>query len=549
MKRFYLIIAAAALLAACTSVPGDGEHVLHILTIDDVHGAYFDSLYVDGSTRPSLMAVKYYADSVKSANGADNVMLLDAGDCVQGDNAAYYYNYIATGEPHIYPRLSAYLGTDAVAVGNHDVEPGHAVYDRLTREFTKLGIPFLAGNAIRTDNGKPYWPEYKMFKRAGLKVLVLGYTNPNMKAWLDEELWSGMEFVSLVPFVQERVDALKAKLKPDVTIVMAHSGTGYGDGSSLESQGLDLFYSLQGVDFVVCAHDHRPFVKAGEDRCILNAGNRAKFVTHGVMHAIVEGGKVVDKSFEASLIKVDKTKADPAMKEAFQADYEKVKAFTMEPVGVLECELRSDPAIDGMCNLLNLIHTVQLKATGAQLSFAAPLSLGTVVPAGQLIFNDMFKIYAYENQLFVLRLKGSEVKNYLEYSYEPWLNPTKDTRFYNFDSCAGLRYFVDTRKPYGDRVNILSLADGSAFDPAAEYTVAMTSYRASGGGRLLPYGAGVAEDDNRVIAKYPEIRNLIYDYIKENGTVTADMIGDHALLGGWTFMPARSVSHALDPHR
>ena len=94
-------------------------------------------------------------------------------------------------------------------------------------------------------------------------------------------------------------------------------------------------------------------------------------------------------------------------------------------------------------------------------------------------------------------------------------------------------------KPAGERVNIISLADGTAFDGETWYNVAMTSYRANGGGDLLPLGAGVpdVEADNRVVARYPEIRNMIYDYILKVGELNRANTGDKKILGEWHFIP------------
>ena len=48
------------------------------------------------------------------------------------------------------------LGYDAGTLGNHDIEAGHPVYDRLAKEFT---FPWLAANAVKPD-GSPYFPPY-----------------------------------------------------------------------------------------------------------------------------------------------------------------------------------------------------------------------------------------------------------------------------------------------------------------------------------------------------------------------------------------------------
>ena len=152
MKFRHFLLAACALLAlSCGRTLKDGDYTLTILSTNDVHGTWFDSTYVDARTRPALTAVKYYVDSVRTANGAENVLLLDAGDCLQGDNAPYYFNYVDTETPHLFPRLMEYMGYDAVAVGNHDIETGHAVYDRVAADLKKNGVDFLAANALRND--------------------------------------------------------------------------------------------------------------------------------------------------------------------------------------------------------------------------------------------------------------------------------------------------------------------------------------------------------------------------------------------------------------
>ena len=545
-------------------------HTLHVLATDDVHGAWFDSSYVNPGLRPSLYAVNYYVDSIRRADGAGNVLLLDAGDCLQGDNAAYYYNYVDTRREHLFSRLCAYMKYDAVTVGNHDIETGHAVYDRVARELKRHGIAFLAGNALRNDNGKPYFPAYRMFRRAGLKVLVLGYTNPNIRAWLDESLWSGMDFANLIPLVQQDVDKLTARLKPHVVIVSVHSGTGNGDGSILESQGLDLLESLHGVDVLICAHDHRQTVVMKEGTALINNGSKSRYLGHGVLNVDIRDGKAASKEISASLIKVDREKADPAMRETFHEDYAAVKAFTVKEIGALALDLNTRDAYKGMSPCIDLIHTVQLEASGADISFAAPLTFNGRVRAGILLYNDLFAIYPFENQLFCLKLKGSEIKDYLEFSYGRWLadpgsghtlaiilrdDPRNAkagwsfvNRTYNFDSAAGLDYTVDITRPRGERVSIIGLAGGKPFDLDAEYTVAMTSYRANGGGDLLISGAGIAKEDlpSRVTCKYKEIREFLYDFVNEHTLLDTDIISNRNVLGSWKFVPEPMAGKAID---
>lgn len=571
MRRVTKIILAVILSAAAVFSTQARERKIHIITVGDQHGAWFSQAYVEGdAVKTSMMSVMYYVDSLRKAVGKDNVVLLDAGDCLQGDNAAYYYNYVKPGKVHLFTRISEYMEFDAAVVGNHDIETGHKVYDKVYEELKARDIPWLAGNAVREKNRKPYFPEYTIVRKAGLKIAVLGFTNPNMKAWLAEDLWKGMDFLSLTEddFAQKKVDEVIRKEKPDVVIVATHSGTGEGDGSQLESQGLDLLNSLEGVDVLVCAHDHRPVV-IEKDGCVLvNAGARAANLGHAVV-TVDKKAKVSSKTVEAQIVRLDKNKIHKPMQREFAPDFKAVKKFTNQKVGRLDMEMRTRDAYKGMSDYINLVHTVQLQAKEAQISFAAPLTFDGTVEAGELIYNDMFTIYPFENSLFVLSLKGKEIKDYLEYSYDSWIqtagehllritsSPDARTgsqrwsfvgRSYNFDSAAGLNYTVDVTKPAGSRINITSLADGSAFDPEASYNVAMTSYRASGGGDLLLKGAGLSkeESDARVIAKYPEIRDMVYDYIKKHKTLTSSLVGESSVLGEWRFVPEAVVAPLME---
>ena len=563
----YSIVAAAALLASCCG-PKDGEYTFRVLTTNDIHGRYFDSLYVTDRTSNALTNVSWYADSIRVADGADNVILIDAGDCLQGDNAAYYFNYADTVSKHLFARMMEYVGYDAVVVGNHDIETGHPVYDRIRRT---MDVPFLAANAIRTDNGKPYFQEYVTLKRHGLKITVIGFTNPNIKSWLSPLLWEGMTFESLLPMAQESVDRIVAKEKSDVVIVAVHAGTGEGDGSQLESQGLDLFNSLRGVDFVICAHDHRPVVHKNDSICLINAGSHCRNLGFGTVKLKVENGKVVSKTLDAELLPVDKNNVDKQMQQTFRPEFEAVKAFTLKEVGELKTELRTRDAYRGMSDYMNLIHTLSIGCSPAQISFAAPLTFNGFVKEGTLVYNDLFTIYPYENQLFVVKMTGKEIKDYLEFSYDSWINTIDSAddhvlkivnaadprtgqsrwsfvnRSYNFDSAAGLIYKVDVTKPVGQRVLIESLADGTSFDEASEYNVAMTSYRASGGGGLMT-AAGVDTEriNDRVVEYYPEIRNILYDYLLENKVIDTAHTGNRNLIGEWRFIPEDLASKALD---
>ena len=89
-------------------------------------------------------------------------------------------------------------------------------------------------------------------------------------------------------------------------------------------------------------------------------------------------------------------------------------------------------------------------------------------------------------------------------------------------------------KPRGEKINILSMADGSAFDMDKDYSVAVNSYRGNGGGGLLTEGAGIPVEklNDRIIkATDKDLRFYLMEYIKKTGAICP------TTLDLWKFIP------------
>jgi len=219
----------------------------------------------------------------------------------------------------------------------------------------------------------------------------------------------------------------------------------------------------------------------------------------------------------------------------------------------------------GPSEFVDLIHTAQLELTGADISFASPLSFNTTIDSGWIKVKELFKLYHYENYLYTMSLSGEEIKDYLEYSYGNWFNQMSDESdnllkfkindngnikysdrtgfpeleevYYNFSTAAGINYTVDVSKPAGDRVHITDLSNGNLFDFDKTYTVAINSYQGSGGGGLLTRGAGISTDElsERIITSTDhDIRYNLIQWIKEKEVINPYIIGNMKMKpSGW----------------
>ena len=221
-----------------------------------------------------------------------------------------------------------------------------------------------------------------------------------------------------------------------------------------------------------------------------------------------------------------------------------------KPIGRFTATISTREAMFGDSAFVDLIHRAQLELTKADVSFAAPLSFDAAIREGEIFARDLFNLYKYENLLYTMRLTGREIHDALEYSYGQWFNQMSGaddhlilfkqdgetaTRSYNYDSAAGIVYTVDVSQPAGDRVTIISMADGAPFDENKSYSVAVNSYRGNGGGGHLTVGAKIpkAELEARILSSTTkDLRYLMMKWIERQRTVTPEA------LGNWTVIPA-----------
>jgi 2',3'-cyclic-nucleotide 2'-phosphodiesterase/3'-nucleotidase len=233
-------------------------------------------------------------------------------------------------------------------------------------------------------------------------------------------------------------------------------------------------------------------------------------------------------------------KPDQEYIKLFSGYIDTVQRFVDQPVGILTRSISTEESFFGPSAFTDLIHRVQLEITGADLSFAAPLSFRANLPAGELTVKDLFRLYRYENQLYTMKLTGEEILRYLNYSYSLWMNrmtgpndaminmaqePGGSWRLsrpsYNFDSAAGIDYTVDVSQPPGRMVAILQMSDGKPYELDRFYTVAVNSYRGSGGGGHLGEAGLTTEIRNERLASSTgkDFRLILADWIRKQKTV------------------------------
>jgi 2',3'-cyclic-nucleotide 2'-phosphodiesterase/3'-nucleotidase len=526
-----------------------GTSLIKIGVTTDVHGAYFPNDWYTGKPiSGSLAQVSEWANEQRKIPGQSTI-LLDNGDLVQGDPASYYSNFVDADKPNIAARILNFMGYEAGTVGNHDLETGHPVYDKLNKEFK---FPWMAANAVKTGSEEPWFKPYVVITRSGIRIAILGLTTPKVPDWLPQALWSGMEFRDMIEMARKWTVYIHDNEKPDLLVGLFHAGVDASYGQQQANKPLNenasklVAEQVPGFDIVFTGHDHRSWnLKVadpeGDSVLILGSESRASEIAVATLSIEKKG-----KQFRISSIKGDhqemKTYSpDPEFLNKFRGYIDSVQQYVDQPVGTISHTITADDAWFGPSEFVDLIHRAQLELTGAEISFTAPLSFRATIPQGPLTVKDLFRLYRFENQLYTIKLTGTEILGYLNYSYSLWMKtmtgpedqmlnmeqqPDGSWRlknaYYNFDSAAGINYTVDVSKPVDRMVNIIQMANGQAFDPSKSYIVALNSYRGSGGGNHLSKGAGLSKEEvaKRLISSSDmDFRYLLTGWIRKQGTI------------------------------
>lgn len=568
-KTFVALLLAMATTTNTLAAPKKGKTVkLRMIETTDVHGRFFPYDFVrQQPTEGSLARVSSYVDSLRNIYG-DRLLLMDAGDVLQGQPVVTYYNYEKTDVPNVASGVSNYLRYDVQTMGNHDVETGHAVYDKWIGE---LKCPMLAANMVSAATGEPYLKPYVMFNRDGIKIAVIGLITPGVPSWLSEQLWSGLRFEDAVTSARKWIDIVKKQERPDLIVGLFH--TGVNDHSltngSRNDATADIARTVPGFDIIFYGHDHTTHYEEitssdGSKTLIVNPANNAMRVAD----AEIEVSKKGEKKINVNIVDVANRSVDPKYMAAFDSQINEVKKYVTTEIGSFTTSMTSRDCYFGPSSLVDFIHDVMLSTSGADISFASPLSFDVTVKEGAASLSDMYKLYSYENDLCMMSLSGSEIRRYLEKSYNGWVTTMTSpadhllkinsgdakrdkffglaTPFYNLDSAAGIIYEVDVTKPFGSRIIIKSMADGTPFDDNRTYKVAVNSYRAAGGGGMLTDGAGInkADLEKRILWRGDyTLRDYIIQYVRKHSPITPKPHNN------WCFTPKEWTVPAVDRDR
>lgn len=560
-------VGAPAAAAAESSAAKKGQkpakrYSLTVMGTTDLHGNIFnwdyfkDADYSDAKgNAKGLARVSTLVNQVREEKGRRNTMLIDAGDTIQGTPLTYYYAKVdpitAPGGP-VHPMAAAMnaIGYDAVALGNHEFNYG---IETLRKFEDQCDFPLLGANALDAKTLKPAFPPYfiKKFCPPGLppvKVAVLGLTNPGIAIWDKAYVEGKMVFPGLEEQAAKWVPKLRS-MGADIVVVSAHSGSSgtssYGDQLPyIENSSALVAQQVPGIDAILVGHAHIEIAellvtneKTGKTVVLSEPMAYAQRLSLFDFELVFAKGRWTVESVKAT-VRDSKTVADdPKITKLLKDDHDIVVEYVNQVVGTATETLTTVEARYKDAPIIDLITKVQedvVKAALAGTEYASlpviaqasPFSRTSEIPAGDVTIRDLSSLYVYDNTLVAKLMTGAQLKAYLEYSAEYFVQTAADATVdvekltnansrpdYNYDYVSGLSYDIDIAQAVGSRIKNLSY-NGAALDEAQQFVFAVNNYRANGGG-AFPHVASATE----LWAESTEIRTRIAEWVTAKGVL------------------------------
>lgn len=485
MKRFAWAAACALALAApsfiCSCDGGAKDSKLVIITTNDTHS----NIDPGRDGLGGVMRRKALIDSIRGA--VDNVLVIDAGDAVQG--SLYFYLYGGKVEQEVFNML----GVDMRILGNHEFDNGADSLAAVLRlsDATKLSSNYVLDNSAL----KGMFKTYEIKEIDGHRIGFIGI-NLNPEGIVAKGNYEGVEFLPIVATANEMARKLREEEKVEAVIAVSHIG--YNPAGLVGDSVLAV--NSRGIDVIIGGHSHDtidPTTPGGLRRSHLtNLDGKPVLVTQTGKYGRNVGKIEINLDSLAlgamphyELLPVDARydgRKDQAMAQMLSGYSAGVDSLMHDWIGTTDRLLKnSDP------ELLNFFSDFIL-SRGRELSGKVDLAIANKgglradIPEGRFSKGHIINMVPFRNYVSVVELSGKDLAEVFGVMAMTDGNGVSDN--------VRVKYAKAGDKPQVKEI----LIDGKKLDPKRTYRVATIDYLANGGDYMTGFTRG------KVIAQSPD---------------------------------------------
>lgn len=526
----YLVAVAVLLFLALTTASAAAKPVasvdLQILSVSDWH-AQLDPLSVTGVGNVGGAAVlSSYFQAERAAN--PNTLTLTAGDAFGGSPPLS--NYFNEETAVLAMNL---MGFDADTFGNHNFDRG---ITHLQQMIDLADFQYVSANLANVDENLTGVKPYEIFEVGGVKVAVVGITNPEAPTLVFPGNFGTIEVTDpVIAANKARAQAQQEGAK--VFIAITHLGVTGFDAGQAYGPLIDFANNVGGYDLIL--GDHTDIQYSGVHNNALVVENRSKGFTYARIGLTVNpnNGRVLNRSATFVTPLSSAVTPDPAIVEMLAPYRAALAAVFDEPIGVAtglfprggNIERRNEVAIGNLLtDAMRWRYGTQLAMTNGG-GIRAPLpssylpadtSLRRTSPgyaAGppyDLVVGDAFSVLPFGNVVVTRTVTGAQLYAALEHSVSSM--PAANGKFAQI---SGFRFVYDPNLPAGSRVVSVELEDDTPILPDGTlYSLATNDFMNAGGDGYTMFvdGQGVTRE---VMA------DVLIAYIQDQGTITPTIEG------------------------
>ncbi len=448
---------------------------LVIVATNDTHS----QIDPDDKGQGGILRRKVLVDSIREAN--DNVLLIDAGDAVQG---TLYFN-IYKGE--VEHKMMNLLGYDMAILGNHDFDNG---VSELARQLRIDSAQWLTTNYdLRNSELNGLFSPYSIRQVGDKRVGFIGI-NLNPKGMIAEGNYEGVEYLD--PLKAANSTAWHLKHNEGVDYVVAITHIGYRPKG--EFGDVDLAANSDEIDLIIGGHSHdtiNPSTPQKLNYQLTNAAGDTVVVTQAAKAGRLVAEITLDLDngdIDYRLVPVNSrldAGIDPKWRELLAPYRHGVDSLMQAWVGTTQREMpNNQPA------LLNFA-TDFVKTMGDKLNSGQPVDLAllnagglrTTLPKGKVSEGMIINMMPFSNYIVNIDIKGSDLLEALNISA---------ARRGGDGLSSGASATIDGKECSQVLIN------GQPLDPDRTYRLATIDYLANGGDYLEPLKCGtvVARSNN-----------------------------------------------------
>ncbi|KTF09219.1 bifunctional UDP-sugar hydrolase/5'-nucleotidase UshA [Pseudoalteromonas sp. 10-33] len=494
---FSIILGVLGCTSATTNEKTSSTQYLTVLHTNDNHGRFWHN----EKGEYGMAARKTLLDQLRSEakKKGHAVLLLSGGDI----NTGIPESDLQYAEPDF--KGMSLLGYDAMALGNHEFDNPLSV---LEKQQTWANFPLLSANIIEKSSGKNAFTPYKIFKKNGLSIAVIGLTTTDTAKIGNPQYIGHLEFIDPVSVTAKLAEEIKAKYNPDITIAVTHMGHFIDANHGINAPGdVTLARSLptNTLDMIIGGHSQEPVCMASNNvnddnfkpglACkpdqqngtwIMQAHEWGKYV--GKAEFKLENGELslLDYKLMPVNLYVEKTQADGTLKEvlaneyiepdpelkSFLAKYQAIGAKQIEgTIGSVDARLEGDrnKVRYQQTNLARVIIQAQMNVVGADFGLISGGGIRSSINAGEISYKDILKVHPFKNRITYMDWQGAELWDYLN-----------TVTSFPADAGAYLQYHkLSFERKDGKLTNVF--INGKPFDKNKTYRMSLNSYNASGG--------------------------------------------------------------------